>query len=813
MINKIASCRLAACICFCVAACMGNAGSIAVPNFGFDNVAVDGSHWQYVKDQTAGGGEWGATKDEANPWICDNSYDPEADGGLAADSGNQKVEMNAGYVHQWLTNTFVAGRTYTLTCRAHAKNSGQRAYLYLFNEYGNLGADSNNPAMAYADISQDSQWHTVTLSYVASAGDDGKVIGVQIYGRSDTFVDTVTLADDNVPADPEYDEPTQDLTAAFEDAAEFILAQAGISNRSYCCVFGARRGDLMRELAERSQLYITGFEPKTDNLDAARQMLGQENLYGTRAMVHSGSLFRAPYSDYCAALVVSDAVLAYGLGAGSAAEFYRLIRPAGGVGIVGQPVGVSNALTRVELETWLDAGGVINRTIIENSVDGLWAVIRRGPLAGAGEWTQLWGDPGNKACSGDMRTTNSYDVLWFGEPGPRVLIDRHNRPHAPLYKAGRMVIPGDGVIVCVDAYNGARLWDLAVPGASKVAILRDAGWLTMDDSHIFAAVEDRCLKINLNSGQVEATWSTPTPLRDWGYVSIESNAVYGSEQIDGASYIGPVGYNSNSEVLIAYGGYKPIITSKALFSLDRETGAQLWHYATNSVIANPSICRDAGSIYFYESYNAAAVADADGRVKLADFKNGSSEYLVKLNAQTGAVVWRIQKEIPFEHILHLSYADGVLVGSGSSGSTVSYNLRAYNSSDGSDKWSQDIPQSFGATRDHGEQDKHAMIVGDTVVLKYGSYNLHTGADAGFSFGTSSCADCSASGKHIFARVSGNPGAVNVATHASQRISTVIRPGCYISIIPAGGVVMLPAFSSGCTCNFPVQTTITWKPKQ
>jgi hypothetical protein len=602
------------------------------------------------------------------------------------------------------------------------------------------------------------------------------------------------------------------MTTAFEDAAEFIMAQAGISNRSYCCVFGARRGELMRELAERSQFYLVGFEPKTNNLAAARTMLGQEHLYGTRCMIHSGSLFRAPYSDYCAALVVSDAVAAYGQGVGSAAEFYRLIRPAGGVGIAGQPAGVSNALTRVELESWLDAGGVTNRTIIENSTNGLWAVIRREPPAGAGEWTQLWGDPGNKACSGDMLTTNSYNVLWFGEPGPRIMIDRHNRPHAPLYKAGRMLIPGNGVIVCVDAYNGARLWDLAVPGASRVAILRDAGWLTMDDSTVFAAVEDHCLKVNLNSGLVEATWNTPTASRDWGYVSVDSNSVFGSEQIDGASYIGPVGYNSNSEVLIAYGGYKPIITSSALFSLDRETGALQWRYATNSVIANPSICRDADNIYFYESYNASAVADADGRVPLSDFKDGSSEFLVKLNAHTGAVVWRIQKEIPFEHILHLSYANGVLVGSGSSGSTVSYNLRAYDASDGSDKWTQDIPQSFEATRDHGEQDKHTMIVGDTVVLKYGSYNLYTGASANFTFGTSDCADCSSSGNYVFARVSGNPGFIDVATHTSQRISTVIRPGCYISIIPAGGIVMLPAFSSGCTCNFPVQTTITWQPK-
>jgi outer membrane protein assembly factor BamB len=412
-----------------------------------------------------------------------------------------------------------------------------------------------------------------------------------------------------------------------------------------------------------------------------------------------------------------------------------------------------------------------------------------------------------------MLSSDSYKVLWFGEPGPRVMIDRHNRPHAPLYKAGRMVIPGDGVIVCVDAYNGARLWDLDVAGASRVAVLRDAGWLAMDGENVFAAVGNHCLKVDLNSGRVAANWRTPTKSGDWGYISVDRSRVYGSEQIKGASYIGPVGYKSNSEVLIAYGGYKPVITSRSVFSLDRETGALLWRYATNSVIANPTLCRDNKSIYFYESYDSKAVAAADGRVRLTDFGRGESVCLVKLDAETGDVLWRVQKDIPFEHIIHLSYADGVLVGSGSSGSPVSYNLRAYNASDGRDKWAQDNSQKFKARRDHGEQDKHPMIIGNKVVMKYGSYDLHSGQNIGFRFKTYRCADCSASGRHVFARISGYPAVVNVDTKASHAISHTVRPGCYISTIPAGGLVMLPAFSSGCTCDYPVQTTITWQPKR
>jgi hypothetical protein len=39
----------------------------------------------------------------------------------------------------------------------------------------------------------------------------------------------------------------------------------------------------------------------------------------------------------------------------------------------------------------------------------------------------------------------------------------------------------------------------------------------------------------------------------------------------------------------------------------------------------------------------------------------------------------------------------------------------------------------------------------------------------------------------------------------------IRPGCFTNILPVGGVVVQPEASSGCTCNFSMQCTITFSP--
>ncbi|MHC4800017.1 MAG: T9SS type A sorting domain-containing protein, partial [Planctomycetota bacterium] len=56
----------------------------------------------------------------------------------------------------------------------------------------------------------------------------------------------------------------------------------------------------------------------------------------------------------------------------------------------------------------------------------------------------------------------------------------------------------------------------------------------------------------------------------------------------------------------------------------------------------------------------------------------------------------------------------------------------------------------------------------------------------------------------------NPVAYNVAerpNYPRPHITTVSRPGCGITIIPAGGLLNIPESSSGCTCNFGIQTSM------
>jgi len=72
-----------------------------------------------------------------------------------------------------------------------------------------------------------------------------------------------------------------------------------------------------------------------------------------------------------------------------------------------------------------------------------------------------------------------------------------------------------------------------------------------------------------------------------------------------------------------------------------------------------------------------------------------------------------------------------------------------------------------------------------------------------------CGTISASANNLFYRAD-NPALCNLYKNATtQRINFVNRPGCWINIIPAGGLVLIPEASSGCTCEFPLQTSIVY----
>ncbi|MBN2270693.1 MAG: PQQ-binding-like beta-propeller repeat protein, partial [Sedimentisphaerales bacterium] len=232
--------------------------------------------------------------------------------------------------------------------------------------------------------------------------------------------------------------PKDKLTDVYQAAAEAILMESGVT-KGYCLILGGEQGRLAWELAKRTELMIIAVEPDGKKVAAARRALDSTGLYGRRVIVDQGELSGLPYSNYFANLIVSDSMLLTGQIPGEQAELVRHLKPCGGVMCLGAPAsapGQAGKLSWYEVEKWFNVLQLGKCRI--SQVNGVWATIKRGRLPGAGRWTHQYGEPGNTACSDDRVVAGPMGLLWFGEPGPAPMVNRHDAAAAPLAVNGRM---------------------------------------------------------------------------------------------------------------------------------------------------------------------------------------------------------------------------------------------------------------------------------------------------------------------------------------------------------------------------------------
>jgi hypothetical protein len=145
--------------------------------------------------------------------------------------------------------------------------------------------------------------------------------------------------------------------------------------------------------------------------------------------------------------------------------------------------------------------------------------------------------------------------------------------------------------------------------------------------------------------------------------------------------------------------------------------------------------------------------------------------------------------------------------------TVRYDVRTYDADSGKLLWerTQDSRQKLNGG--HGEQDRHPVVLNDELYVEPMVYNHRTGIPVeGRKLARSGgCGSLSASANALYFR-SHNPTAYLPSTGKFSKITSVSRPGCWINAIPAGGLLLIPEASSGCTCNYPIQCSLAFAPR-
>ena len=340
-----------------------------------------------------------------------------------------------------------------------------------------------------------------------------------------------------VPAMPDR---TIDGEPKFDQAARAIIKESGV-NRGVCVVYGFGSGELAYELARQSDLVVFGFDDDKERVGKARKWLYGKGVYGSRVSVtHVKDMNQLPVTGNIANLLVSESILSGKGCPGSAVEMNRLLRPGGGVAILGSPPGAQQGVPEQGIADWLAAGEVKNTKL----PGGEWFKVEPGPMADSGEWTHQYGNAGNTTSSdeklGGATQTDQLEVQWVGRPGADFGIDRQPRMPAPLSSWGRLFHQGMNRMIALDAYNGSALWSLEIPDLRRVNMPRDASNWCTDGKALFVAVKDRCWEINAANGHRKAAHSMPVPYspetHDWGYVAQAGDLFFGSAVKKESSY-------------------------------------------------------------------------------------------------------------------------------------------------------------------------------------------------------------------------------------------------------------------------------------
>ncbi len=446
-----------------------------------------------------------------------------------------------------------------------------------------------------------------------------------------------------------------------------------------------------------------------------------------------------------------------------------------------------------------------------------------------GEWTHQFANSSSTSYSGDDAFSLPVKLQWFGGPGPATMVDRHLRGPAPLCAEGILVIPGENLFMAVDAFNGQLLWQRAFPGSQRYTMPYDAGYYFLDGGVFALARGAACELVDPLTGRTLSTLEAPVPASgqtnfSWGYLSSTSGGVLGSLQKESASRMDPSRQLINDD----YNNRQPIVFSESLFrmNLPGDAGRPVpteWIHPSRGSIPNPSICADSRRIYFLES----ASVTPSGRGLLQDFLENQS-VVTALDVVSGEPQWSVPVPSAIGEITSSVFTcvdDNRLIITGAleRNRDTLYKVACLDAASGEVLWQSEHFKGRPGAFTHGEQVHHPVVMNSRIIAEPVIYDMQDGNkvyDASrnpwsLNRPGHSCGTLTAAGNTLFFRA-GNPTAMDLSRNLQESGAGIIklaptRPGCWINMIPACGLLLVPEASSGCVCHFSLQTSMAFRP--
>ena len=595
----------------------------------------------------------------------------------------------------------------------------------------------------------------------------------------------------------------------FTSASEQILSESGVT-KGICLLLGCENGRLAFELAKQSQLRVVAVDTDLEKVNAARQVLKSTGAYGARISVRWVPSFSdLPFTRRSINLIALNPLSEGVEIPDNASGIAELLRPDGGIALLEEITGNKISAESSRVAKWIESTKSISG--VTGEIEDKQVKLVRGPLPGTGEWSHQYGTADNSAFGGESlmgaSRTEEFDVQWMGRPGPRAQPDRNGRKPSPLSANGRLFVQGLHRVIGLDAHNGSVLWSREIPPLQRFNMPRDCSNWCADSDHVFIAIDDRCWRFDAESGTVSKQYAVMPGERadwayDWSYVSVQGDQLIGSAVRKGTAYTDYWGGSDAGWYDATSGPATYKVCSERLFSLDRETGDKRWGYK-NGAIINSTIALSDGHAFFIESRNPKVKASESHRIGIPEL--WKDLYLVNIDLRDGTVVWESPIEpAPGEVVFYLAYGKDALALVSSGGKA--YHVYAYSVTNGSNLWKT----SFSWAKDnHGGHMARPAIVGDTLYVRPKVFDLPTGKLRDETIPGGGCGTYAATLNALFFRNSNVT--VWSADGGSSSSWNRLRPDCWLSTIPAAGLLLSPEAGGGCSCGSWMETSLAFAP--
>ncbi len=559
------------------------------------------------------------------------------------------------------------------------------------------------------------------------------------------------------------------------------------SKSGLCLVIGLEDWRLPLEIARISEFDVIVLDESQNIVNDWRDMLQAKNIYGRKInALQVPDINLLPVASELANLVWVNTKANV-----TADQIIRLIAP-GGMAVIDEG-----------RDNWMENSNLDWQVDINKLDDGGLRLLKR-PFETAGEWTHQYAFPDNSAYGGESfwgsTRSEDFEIQWMGRPGPRFQTDRSGRKPSPLAVNGLMFVQGNERIVTVDIYNGSILWTKDFPGLRRMNIHRDCSNWAAGDESIYLAIGPDLVKVNQKTGKVENIIPEETGSNDWGFISIVDDKIIGSSVPRGTHYTdyhGSANWYDSQDGSMAFK-----VVSTLLFTKDKLGENTKWTYKPQGVIINPTITIYNGQVCFVESLEAKSTFEGRGGHNIYE-----NTWLTALDLNSGRITWRKRiRTMPGNAMYSMAAGDGkyVIVSSNDS----KYEIYSFDAGDGRLKWKREQPWFHG---NHGGHLSRPAIVGNRLVVKPVFYNLETGVQQQFNIPKAGhgCASYALTDQAVFYR-GGSVTQFNFDTREFSKWER-LRPDCWLSTIPAQGMVLSPEAGGGCSCGNWLETSMVMAP--